>query len=232
MKKTISLFCAFLLFTLSSFSYSQVFPNRMYAALQTGLGFPVGGLSQWYSATPNVGANIGIPTKGGQSVEIEYFYLHYLHGSIEEKLFYWPVDRQYHKSPDAKADMAIHSFLVNFLFPYKTVTLAGKTISLYSSVGSGFYAYSNAVSGLTYPGQSKKPIRLDFHLPPVEDDQVAIGLNLGLGSQLAITEKMNLDLRLRYNLILGSIRPFEDWEIKEVFPVQMFDLKVGVIYLF
>ena len=189
------------------------------------------GLAQWYSVTPNAGLTLGFAAGGGRSVEVEYNYVHYLHGSIEERKFYWPVDRKFYKSPDAKADMVMHNFMVNFNFPYNDIFLGGKKFSTYFSVGSGFYAYFHHVSGLTYPGQSKEPIDLSFHLPATKDDQVAMGLNLGAGTEITLTSRIHLDLRLRYNLILGSMRPFEDWGIKEVFPVQMLDFRFGLKYL-
>lgn len=221
-----------LLFSIPLSLFAQ-FPSQVSnVSLLAGGNLPIMGMGQWFEMTPVIGANLGLPLEDDRRIEIEYCYSHFVNGSIEEKTFFWPVDRKYYSSPDADAHMVMHTFLANFLFPFQRHRLFAKETLSYFSVGSGFYDYTYYVRGLVYPGQSTRPIDLSFHLPAVEERHVALGVNLGIGSELRLSQRMKIDLHLRYNLILGGTRPFEDWGIKEAFPLQMFGVGTGLKYFF
>lgn len=190
---------------------------------------PIGELSNWYAGTPDVGVNF-IKMGAGTRIELEYHYSNFTHGSPEKTPFMWQVDKKYYKSPQANANMSLHRFLVNFLFMKNQRHVFGQDITPYFKIGAGLYAFNNRVSGLIYPGQGRRPLDASLFLPPVSDKQVAIGADFGIGYDLKVTEKMNLDFRWQYNMILGTIRPFEDWGLKEIFPIQAFDFGIGVQY--
>ncbi len=234
MKKMISRYYGliFLLFLVPSSSFAQ-FPSKVSnVSFLAGGNIPVMGMRQWFEMTPSIGANVGMLLEDDRRIEIEYYYSHFVNGSIEEKTFFWPVDRKYYSSPDANAHLVMHTFLIDFLFPYQRHHFFAKEILSYFSICSGFYDYTYRVRGLVYPGQSTKPIDLSFHLPAIEERHVALGVNLGIGSELRLSHRLKIDLHVRYNLILGGTRPFEDWGIKEAFPLQMFDVGTGLKYFF
>ena len=108
--------------------------------------------------------------------------------------------------------------------------ILGQTLIPFFSVGSGFYAFNNKVSGLIYPGQGVKPLDQSLLLDPVSDNQVSIGANFGAGFDMKISEKINMTLFLRYHMVLGTIRAFEDWGLKEVLPLQLIDFGLGIYY--
>ena len=192
---------------------------------------PIGELNDWYDPVAGVGVNLVYQFPGSRRAEFEYHYHIFAHGAIEERGFVWPVDGRSYVSPNAKANMSTHTLLVNFIFP-KNWSMPFANIEPYIMFGSGLYAYTQKVSGLIYPGQGSEPLDQSLLLPPVHDQQVAIGFNFGIGSELSLSSSLALDLRIRYHAILGDMRPFEDWGLQEIFPVQMVDVGVGVRYIF
>lgn len=192
---------------------------------------PIGELNDWYDPAAGVGVNLVYQFPGARRAELEYHYHFFAHGVIEERGFVWPVDGRSYVSPNAKANMSTHTVLVNFIFPQNWNIPLGN-VDPYLTFGSGLYAYTQKVSGLVYPGQGTEPLDQSLLLPPVNDQQVAIGFNLGIGSELALGSSLALDIRVRYHAILGDMRPFEDWGLKEIFPVQMVDVGVGIRYIF
>ncbi|MBC8182852.1 hypothetical protein H8E88_17250 [candidate division KSB1 bacterium] len=222
------LFLCILLFY--SISPAQDLSPRNKIGITTQAILPLGNLGDWYGLTPNFGATNLFLLSSKLNIEIEYGYARYLNGSIEEKTFFWPVDKTNYLSPQAEAYMNFHRFLVSFYFIKKEKLIFGKTISPFLSVGSGFYAFNNKVSGLIYPGQGVKPLDQTLLLTSVSDNQVSIGANFGAGFDLKLVNKLSLNFFLRYHMILGTIRSFEDWGLKEVLPLQLLDFGLGVHY--
>ncbi len=199
-----------------------------------GLGpygtLPISNLGQWYGVAPGFAASVKFITSTRLNVELEYGFVTYRHGAIEEKKFFWPVDKQYHLSPQAQASMAMHRFLVNFYFLTEEKILFSRSLRPYLTFGSGFYAFKNKVSGLIYPGQGTRPLNESLLLPDVIDDQVAVGINIGAGMFLPLLSNVDLGLNIRYQAILGTIRPFEDWGLAEIFPLQLVDFGISFYY--
>jgi len=69
-------------------------------------------------------------------------------------------------------------------------------------------------------------------MTPAQDTQTALSANLGFGMEAFITSSVALDVRARYNFIIGELRPFEDWKLQKVFPLQLFDLSAGLKFYF
>ncbi|MBN1350060.1 hypothetical protein JXJ21_11665 [candidate division KSB1 bacterium] len=192
--------------------------------------FPIGNLADWYSLTPEIGTELQFKPRSNLGIELQYQFAYFGNGAIEEKAFQWPVDKAYYQSPQADANMTTHSLQVNFLFYVNKRTVLGKNMIPYITLGSGFFAFQNHVENLIYPGQASRPLDTSLKLPAITDEQVALSANLGIGLDIPVSRKISLDLRLRYHLIMGTIRPFEDWEMEEVFPLQMFDSGLSIQY--
>ena len=65
---------------------------------------------------------------------------------------------------------------------------------------------------------------------PYEDKLAALTFSLGGGVSIVGSEHFLVDLRLRYNAILGELRPLEDWGLEKSFPMQALDVAVGFKY--
>ena len=79
----------------------------------------------------------------------------------------------------------------------------------------------------TQSADSGSPPDPTILMEPITDTRTALSFNAGTGVQFAIGEKASLDLRLRYNLVLGELRPFLAWDIEKTFPFHLLDIGVG-----
>ncbi len=206
------------------------------------LNVPVLSLSQWYSQAPKLGVLILHTPNENYSMEVEYHYAPYRNGKIEKKTFNWSVDQKDYTSPNAKSEMNIQSLLFNFLFRLgkKDRAFSGRGASPYVVVGGGFVGYKNTVSGLYYPFQTKAPLntnpwpasetrngQVGGLIEPAVDRRVTIGMDFGFGVEKFFSAGASVDLRVRYNAAVGSIKPRESWGIKEAWPIQALDLGVA-----
>ena len=71
-----------------------------------------------------------------------------------------------------------------------------------------------------------EPLDQTLQLDTVEDDHTALGVNFGLGTTIR-QDRYGLDVRLRYHLILGDLRPMEAWGLDNVFPITMVDFRTS-----
>lgn len=209
------------------------------------LDVPMMSLGKWYSQAPKFGATILHAPNESYTVEIEYHYAAFRNGKIEKKQFVWSVDQKSYASPNAKSEMNVQSLLFNFLFRLgkKDRAFSGRGASGYAVVGAGFVGYRNKVSGLLYPYQTKAPLNTNPWpanelrsgqagglLEPALDRRVTVGMNFGVGVEKFFTPGASIDLRIRYNAAIGSLRPREAWGIKETWPIQAID--IGVAFKF
>jgi hypothetical protein len=194
------------------------------------INLPIGNLGNWYQATPGIGLAGQFFVSPALHIEVQYAYIHYSDGSVAKNSFQWPVDKKYYFSPQANAEMDLHTFTVNFLFRRAEKQFLNRRFVPFLMVGSGFYAFNNAVSGLIYPGQGTRPLNTSLLLPDTGDEQVAVGASLGAGFEHPLFARVDLDFRVQYHLILGNIRSFEDWGMAETFPLQMINFEIGIRY--
>ncbi len=201
-------------------------------AFLTGTGLPVSGLNDWYSATPVIGLQYVISTDEITKVVMEFHYQNYSGGSIADRKFRWIVDYDNYKSPAADANMNWNDFIIKTrkYFPNNTRSFAGKILQPFASYGLGLYNYTHQVSGLIYPGQSKKPLDTEYLLDPITDRRVAWGGNIGVGFDSSLGQNVSLALDLTYNAAIGYLRSFEDWGLKEVMPLQFLTIGIGFNY--
>ena len=96
--------------------------------------------------------------------------------------------------------------------------------------GVGFFGSNNSVSGLIFPGQSGTSLDTTIHLPKTDEKTAALTFSFGGGVSIVGSDRFMFDLRLRWNVIMGEIRPLEDWGLEKVFPMQAVDLTAGLKY--
>ncbi|RTZ94290.1 MAG: hypothetical protein DSY36_03755, partial [Candidatus Neomarinimicrobiota bacterium] len=185
-----------------------------------------------YGAAPVIGLQYVISTDEITKVVMEFHYQNYSGGSIADRKFRWIVDYDNYKSPAADANMSWNDFIIKTrkYFPNNTRSFAGKMLQPFASYGLGLYNYTHQVSGLIYPGQSKKPLDTEFLLDPITDRRVAWGANIGIGFESSLGKNLSLALDLTYNAAIGYLRSFEDWGLKEVMPLQFLTIGIGFNY--
>jgi hypothetical protein len=88
------------------------------------------------------------------------------------------------------------------------------------------------VSGLIWPGQSGAAIKTDAQntLEPIKDYETALSMNVGLGAYFRTSERFVVDMRVRWNVSMGQLRPFEDWGLLQTFPIQSVNFMIGFKY--
>jgi opacity protein-like surface antigen len=69
-------------------------------------------------------------------------------------------------------------------------------------------------------------------LPTSHDRRAALTVNAGLGLEAFIISNVSLDLRARYHLTIGDLRPFNDFGLFQTFPIQQFDIGAGFKFYF
>lgn len=193
---------------------------------------PTLGFHNWYSSASKFGMAFAYVPSQRVSVEVEYHRSHFAHGSLESRTFIWTAgDKKPHTSPDAKSDMKINSFLVNGIVHLgkKTPSFQASSFSPYLVVGGGFYRYKHNVKGMLWPAQKDALVQT---LPPFTDQQFALGINAGFGVEAFIVNNVSVDLRARYNFMVGQLRSMEDWGLKETFPLMSFDVGAGLKFYF
>lgn len=188
---------------------------------------PVLGFHDRYSASQVYGAVLDYQVSSRATMEFEYHHLTMDDGKIEGLAFTWPIDKQKYLSPDANSRFNLNSFLINAL-AYLNTRKSGSDLQLlpYIAVGAGFYDYQDRITGLIYPGQKEEPLNADLMLDDREDEHTALGANVGLGMTV-VQGRFGLDIRGRYHMILGDLRPMEAWDLPGVFPIAMFDFRTA-----
>ena len=186
---------------------------------------PVMGFDARYSASEMYGVTLDYWTSNRVALEFEYHHVTMDNGKIETLSFAWPIDKKRYLSPEASSRFNLNSFLINAL-AYLRPRTSGSDIQLlpYVTVGAGFYDFQDRISGLIYPGQRVEPLDPDLHLEPIEDEKTALGANVGLGMTI-VQGRFGLDVRSRYNVILGDLRPLEAWGLNSVFPLTTVDFR-------
>ena len=190
--------------------YSPLFNFRdMYSE-----GFKVGGVAYFLTSPARI-------------VEVEYHYSKFSGGSLKDRTFRFKDGVDY-KSPQAQSDMTFNSLVVNWLFALKKGGFSGQENAAYVTVGAGFHDYHSKVSGLIFPEQGGATLDKTLELEAIDDTRTALGVNGGVGVQIFFSPKAALDLRVRYNVIIGELRPFLNWGVKKTHPFHLFDIGAGL----
>ena len=201
---------------------------------QSGIGFfgsahvPMFNFGKWYSISPKLGVSYNYVVTPKIIAEIEYHYSKMGGGDLEERKFRWSVDKNEHLSPQVDQKMSFNSVAASGIVHFRELASSGSTP--YLTGGMGFSWFRNKVSGLIFPGQTGTSLDTSLLLPAYEDDWPALTLTLGGGVSIVTSERFLIDIRGRYNIMLGELRPLEDWGLLKTFPLQAFDLVVGFKY--
>lgn len=217
---------------------AALLPNAQ-ATAQEG-AFGAGGFFNLYIPLFNFKDMYDTGTKFGGSVhyiyhkrkmaEVEFHHARFKDGSLQTRTFAFSDGKDY-VSPQAESKMTFNSISANWLFALNEEGF-GEGAAPYLTFGAGLYDYSNKVSGLIFaaqvpagPGAPPDQSKLQ---EPITDTRTAFSTNLGGGVQIGLGNKAALDLRVRYNIVMGELRPFLVWGVEKTFPFNLIDVGVGI----
>jgi hypothetical protein len=198
--------------------------SRYGAGVFVDRNVPVLKFGNRYQAGLKYGATFDYELSSRTTLEFEYHHASLRDGDVENRAFYWPVDKNWYYSPQAKAHFNLNSFILTSLTHLGEVAAGDLRLLPYLAIGAGVYDYQETVSGLIYPGQPVEPLDTSLLLQPQTDDHTPLGATLGLGMTVR-QNRFGLDVRARYHMILGDLRPMEAWGVEEVFPISVVDLR-------
>jgi hypothetical protein len=78
------------------------------------------------------------------------------------------------------------------------------------------------VRGLLYPQNPS------IELLPTREKKRALAVVTGVGALIGLGPKAGFDVRARYNLVLGELRPYYLWGIDKAYPFLLIDLGAGI----
>jgi opacity protein-like surface antigen len=188
------------------------------------------------------------------TVEAEYQRMSDDTAGLENNDFLWFIDNRRYIDPDVD-----HNFDWNIVAVNSIVRLGNRPMltaeqwNPYITVGGGFYRYNSEVTNLIWPGQALavpsatvgtslgiidagNPTGLGpddaLEFPLQRDRRSALSLNVGVGLEAFIISNVSLDMRARYHMSVGDLRPYNDWGMYQTFPLQQFDVGAGIKFYF
>ena len=195
----------------------QEAPSKWRLGGFANLYVPISNFRQMYAEGAKFGGSIEYAFDNRRRVEIEYHHARFSDGKMESRdLLVGSLT-----SPNAKSDMTFNGLAANWLFAIHEEGF-GQNASPYLTVGVGYYDYSSKVSGLVFPEDTS------LEIEPSNDTRTAASANFGGGVQIALGSKVALDLRARYNLVVGELRPFLAWGVEHTFPFSLIDIGAGL----
>lgn len=210
------------------------------AAKKWGLGtflsynMPVFKLKERFSPTKKYGGSWQYSVTPKLYMELEYHRSVFLNGKLAKRSFKWAVDNKYYASPQATSELKFNSVSLNLMVFYpKAPRFAAKKRAHYIEVGLGYYGYDSRNLNFLYPGQTVAPLNTSLVLQPQVDAKTALSVNVAYGVQAFVVDNVAIDLRLRYNMVIGDLRPMYDWGVEnKTFPMHLLDIGAGVKFYF
>jgi hypothetical protein len=194
---------------------------------------PAFSLRDRFSATSKYGLSWQYMVGPKLILEAEYHRSEFDNGKLAAVPFLWSVDKKEYVSPAATSEMRFNSVALNLMIFFDAPSFKAKDFVSYFIVGGGFYDYRAENRNFIFPGQTAAPLNTSLVLQPQIDTQTALAVNTGLGLQAFVLENIALDLRARYHIVVGELRPMFDWGIdKKTVPLQLVDLSAGVKFYF
>jgi hypothetical protein len=208
----------------------------------------------YMGATSKYGVSFSYVVSPRVTVEAEYQRMKDESGGLENNDFLWFIDNRRYIDPDVDHNVSWNNVSFNSIIRIgNRPMLTAEQWNPYLTVGGGFYHYNSVVTNLIWPGQAlavpsatvgtslgvvdaTNPTGLGpddaLEFPEQHDKRAALSLNVGLGLEAFIISNVSLDLRARYHMSVGDLRPYNDWGMLQTFPLQQFDVGAGVKFYF
>ena len=194
-----------------------------------GYSLPVFGMGKQFSGSNQFGATWQYQYSPKLLLEVEYQYSQFEDNEASTRTFFWPVDKKDYASPQAVSEIKFNSVLLNLMISPKLPQYPSEKLIQYLIVGTGIYDYRFERRNFIYPGQTIEPLNTSLYLDPQIDERAALGIHVGYGGQFFFREGFALDLRVRYHLIMGDLRPMATWGFETTtMPLQMFEIRAGL----
>ena len=200
---------------------------------------------RWDGSTDKWGFNLSYVSSSRLTMEVEYHNAKLDNGVLETQPFTWgPTGKEYASkdvNPDSAYDMKFNSLLLSGVVHFrKDRSMDEGSYSPYLVVGAGFYDHLASATNIVWPGQTETDAAaagggLDSdgdRIPAVvmarqEDTRTALTATVGFGPEAFLTPTLALDIRGRYHFMVSELRPYDQWLLNKVFPLQMVDLAAG-----
>lgn len=210
------------------------------------LNQPLGSFRDYTSTTGKFGLNFSYVVSPRVTVEMEYQRTKDSSAGLEGAEFTWFINNLRYVDPDVSHEVDWHIVSFNGIVRLgDRPMLTAEQWNPYITVGAGFYRYDSHVSNLVWPGQAASggDALIDpqgnasgpdntLSLPDTHDRRAALSINAGLGLEAFIISNVSLDLRARYHLTIGDLRPFNDFGLFQTFPLQQMDIGAGFKFYF
>ncbi len=195
---------------------------------------PIGQLNDQYGPDSKFGVNWSYGLTSRQFLELEYHRSILNNGRLDDAPFRWSVTGEDVVSPEAWTKLKMNSVVLNLLvFMKEAPSFQAKDFAYYFQVGVGFYDYTAERHNFVYPEQKNVPIDLTLVLQPQIDGRAALSGHAGFGVQAFVVDNVAVDIRGRWNVMMGDIRPMWDWGISnKTFPMQLLDFGAGMKFYF
>lgn len=194
---------------------------------------PLMKLGDRYDNTVKYGTTLNYVSSDALTLEIEYHYSKFDDGKLAAQPFFYAIDNKEYTSPNAKSTLTFNSLAVNALIflgeDNQSHGFKAKDYRYYLAVGGGFYRYNAVNENFVAPYQTTKPIDFTVVMEPQIDKRTTLAGNVGVGLEAFVTDNLALDVRGRYNFVLGELRPMLFYgNTDRARPLQLFDLGVGL----
>ena len=190
---------------------------------------PLFNFRDMYDNGAKFGGSVHYRFHKGKIAEVEFHHARFNDGSLQTRTFPFSDGNNY-TSPNAKADMTFNSVNVNWLFALKEDGFGRGSVP-YLTFGTGLNDYSSKVSGLIFPGQIPSgpaaPPDATIIQESINDTRTSFSASFGAGVLFGVGDNAAIDLRLRYNVVMGELRPFLVWGVEKTYPFNLIDVGVG-----
>ncbi|OGG46166.1 MAG: hypothetical protein A3F84_26160 [Candidatus Handelsmanbacteria bacterium RIFCSPLOWO2_12_FULL_64_10] len=193
-----------------------------------GYTLPVWGTGERFSGTQQVGGTLQYQYSSRMMMEIEYQHVFFKDGKEAKQPFIWPLDSKQYYSPLAVSQIRFNTGLFNLLVSLKGGGFEKKSL-VYLTVGTGVYSYKAERRNFIFPGQTTLPLNTSLYILPQVDERATLGINAGMGGQVFVGKSVALDLRARYHIVMGELRPMSAWGFdNQTLPLQFIELGAGL----
>jgi len=197
---------------------------------------PLRAMKDRFGSAQKFGFNINYVMSQTATIEIEYHHSQFDHGKLEKLTWQWTGDKKFYSNPNAVSNMKWNGLAINaMIFPGEANKARGfkaKDYRYYILVGGGFYRYNNVTKNLIYPAQTTTTLNTSFYLDPQVDKRTTIAADVGVGLEGFLTDNISVDVRARFNAVIGELRPMLFYNIKQAWPLTLFDVGAGLKFYF
>ena len=198
-----------------------------------GYSVPMFGMLDHFSGTEQFGATWQYEHSSRLILELEYHHSKFDRSKEVDKTFNWAVDGKDYLSPNAMSRITFNSALINLLVTPQAMDFKQENFEYYVAVGTGIYGYKSERRNFVYPAQKNAPLDVTNVLNPQIDERAALGVNAGFGVQAFILRNFSIDLRARYHVVIGELRPMSAWGYDtQTFPLQFLQVGAGLKFYF